>query len=77
MPQYKFVDNDLKVASQDPSIQWIIVDYHKVMYISPNTCRVLVASVAHPLGRHTTRYLTSMEWTLSCRVMFTTMRGRN
>jgi K319-like protein/Big-like domain-containing protein/calcineurin-like phosphoesterase family protein len=36
--QYKFVDNDLKVASQDPSIQWIIVDYHKVMYISPNTC---------------------------------------
>lgn len=36
--QYKFVDNDLKVASQDPSIQWIIVDYHKVMYISPNKC---------------------------------------
>lgn len=36
--QYKFVDNDLKVASQDPSIQWIIVDYHKVMYISPNQC---------------------------------------
>lgn len=37
-PQYKFVDNDLKVASQDSTIQWIIVDYHKVMYISPNAC---------------------------------------
>jgi hypothetical protein len=36
--QYKFVDNDLKVASQDTSIQWIIVDYHKVMYVSPNKC---------------------------------------
>jgi hypothetical protein len=36
--QYKFVDKDLNDASKDPSIQWIIVDYHKVMYISPNTC---------------------------------------
>ena len=36
--QYKFVDNDLKVASHDPSVQWIIVDYHKVMYISSNEC---------------------------------------
>ena len=26
------------MASQDPSIQWIIVIYHKVMYISPNMC---------------------------------------
>ena len=37
-PQYTFVDEDLKKASQDPSIQWIIVDYHKVMYVSPNKC---------------------------------------
>jgi hypothetical protein len=32
--QYKFVDNDLRTASQDSTIQWIFVIYHKVMYIS-------------------------------------------
>ena len=36
--QYNFVVNDLQTASQDPNIRWIIVNLHKVMYTSPNTC---------------------------------------
>lgn len=36
--QYNFVDNDLKTAAADPNIKWIIVNYHKLMYTSPNTC---------------------------------------
>jgi hypothetical protein len=37
-PQYNFVINDLQSASQNPSIDWIIVYLHKQMYTSPNTC---------------------------------------
>ena len=36
--QYTFVDNDLKTAAANPNIKWIIVNYHKPMYTSPNTC---------------------------------------
>lgn len=36
--QYNFVKNDLQTASQNPNIKWIIVDFHRVMYTSPNTC---------------------------------------
>jgi hypothetical protein len=36
--QYQFVKNDLITYSKDSSIQWIIVDYHKPMYVSPNKC---------------------------------------
>ena len=36
--QYTFVENDLKTAAADPNIKWIIVNYHKPMYTSPNTC---------------------------------------
>jgi hypothetical protein len=36
--QYTFVDNDLKKAAANPNIKWIIVNYHRVMYTSPNTC---------------------------------------
>jgi hypothetical protein len=36
--QYNFVNNDLKTAKEDSTIQWIIVYYHKVMYVSPNKC---------------------------------------
>ena len=36
--QYNFVKNDLKVASQDRNINWIIVMIHKPLYSSPNTC---------------------------------------
>jgi hypothetical protein len=36
--QYNFVVNDLQTASQNPNIKWIIVNFHKVMYTSPNTC---------------------------------------
>jgi hypothetical protein len=36
--QYNFVINDLQTKSQDPNIKWIIVNIHKQMYTSPNTC---------------------------------------
>ena len=36
--QYTFVENDLKTAVPNPNIKWIIVNYHRVMYTSPNTC---------------------------------------
>ena len=36
--QYNFVINDLQSASQNPNIKWIIVNLHKQMYTSPNTC---------------------------------------
>ena len=36
--QYNFVVNDLQSASQNPNIKWIIVNIHKQMYTSPNTC---------------------------------------
>jgi hypothetical protein len=36
--QYTFVENDLKTAAANPNIKWIIVNYHRVMYTSPNTC---------------------------------------
>ena len=37
-PQYNFVRNDLIAASQNPNIKWIIVNMHKPIYSSPNTC---------------------------------------
>lgn len=36
--QYNFVKNDLAAASTNPNIKWIIVNYHRAMYTSPNTC---------------------------------------
>jgi hypothetical protein len=36
--QFKFVQSDLKAASQNPSINWIIVTFHKPIYTSPNAC---------------------------------------
>ena len=36
--QYNFVLDDLQKASIDPNIKWIIVNYHRVMYTSPNGC---------------------------------------
>ena len=36
--QYNFVENDLQTAAANPNIKWIIVNYHRVMYTSPNTC---------------------------------------
>jgi Concanavalin A-like lectin/glucanases superfamily/Calcineurin-like phosphoesterase len=36
--QYNFVKNDLAAASNNPNIKWIIVNYHRAMYTSPNTC---------------------------------------
>jgi len=34
--QYAFVDSDLKEASSNPDIDWIVVFYHKMAYTSPN-----------------------------------------
>ena len=36
--QYNFVKSDLQAASQNKNIKWIIVDYHRLMYTSPNSC---------------------------------------
>jgi hypothetical protein len=36
--QKNFVQSDLKSASTNPNIKWIIVYLHKEMYTSPNTC---------------------------------------
>ena len=35
-PQYSFVDNDLKIASSDKGIKWIVVSFHSPMYTSPS-----------------------------------------
>ncbi|MFI5406755.1 MAG: metallophosphoesterase [Nitrososphaerales archaeon] len=36
--QFKFVNSDLQKASKNSSIKWIIVNMHKPLYSSPNTC---------------------------------------
>jgi Icc-related predicted phosphoesterase len=36
--QFNFVKNDLEKASQNPNIKWIIVNLHRPIYTSPNTC---------------------------------------
>ena len=36
--QFKFVENDLKKASGNTKIKWIIVTLHKPLYTSPNSC---------------------------------------
>ncbi|HEX9319316.1 MAG TPA: metallophosphoesterase [Nitrososphaeraceae archaeon] len=37
--QYEFAENDLKSASKDANIGWIIVSLHKPLFTSPNGCR--------------------------------------
>ena len=36
--QFNFVNSDLQKASKNSSIKWIIVNMHKPLYSSPNTC---------------------------------------
>ena len=36
--QYAFAEADLKSASKDPNIGWIIVSFHKPLFTSPNGC---------------------------------------
>ena len=51
-PQYNFAVNDLQAASQNPSIDWIIVYFHKPMYASPGSCCDALGSFRdtyHPL----------------------------
>ena len=35
---YNFVKADLEAATANSNIKWIIVDFHKIMYTSPNGC---------------------------------------
>jgi len=36
--QYKFVQSDLQAAHNNPNIKWIIVEFHKPFFSSPNGC---------------------------------------
>jgi len=53
--QYNFVNNDLSRASSDPSIDWIVVYYHKLAYTSPadtgkgNSAEMDFRDIYHPL----------------------------
>jgi Calcineurin-like phosphoesterase len=52
-PQYNFAVNDLRSASQDPDIDWIIVYFHMPFYTSPTPCCKIFSSglrdMLHPL----------------------------
>ncbi len=50
-PQYNFVVSDLQSASQNPSIDWIIVYLHKFMYTSPSeeSAFTSLRSTYHPI----------------------------
>ena len=48
--QYQFIENDLKTASTNPSIDWIFVVESVPMYTSPSK---------HPADFNITRYLSS------------------
>jgi Calcineurin-like phosphoesterase len=49
--QYKFAENDLRSASQDPDIDWIIVYFHRPPYTSPSSSSpsTSVRDPYHPL----------------------------
>ena len=54
--QFNFVKNDLEKAAQDPKIKWIIVNFHRPTYSSPNGCSAsscdgskTLRDVYHPL----------------------------
>jgi predicted MPP superfamily phosphohydrolase len=54
--QFKFVNSDLEKATKNSNIKWIIVDMHKPVYSSPNTCSAssckgskTLRDVYHPL----------------------------
>lgn len=36
--QYKFASDDLKKASQNTNLNWIVVSFHKPLFSSPNGC---------------------------------------
>ncbi len=50
-PQYNFVVSDLQSATQNPSIDWIIVYLHKFMYTSPSeeSAFTSLRSTYHPI----------------------------
>ena len=51
-PHYNFAQNDLQSAGSDPAHPWIIVSFHRVPYLSPNTTlspSTSVRKVYHPL----------------------------
>jgi len=54
--QFNFVKNDLKEVSKNPDIKWIIVNLHRPVYTSPNSCSAsscegskTLRDVYHPL----------------------------
>lgn len=54
--QFNFVKNDLQEASKNPDIKWIIVNLHRPIYTSPNSCSAsscegskTLRDVYHPL----------------------------
>lgn len=54
--QFNFVKNDLQKASKNPNIKWIIVNLHRPIYTSPNSCSAsscegskTLRDVYHPL----------------------------
>jgi len=54
--QFKFINSDLEKATKNSNIKWIIVDMHKPVYSSPNTCSAssckgskTLRDVYHPL----------------------------
>jgi Calcineurin-like phosphoesterase/Iron/zinc purple acid phosphatase-like protein C len=49
--QYDFIINDLQSASQNPSINWIVVFYHRIAYTSPTIIDSIksIRDTYHPL----------------------------
>jgi hypothetical protein len=50
--QYNFAHDDLQSAASDPAIDWIIVSFHRPIYISPNTTHATSPSfrqIYHPI----------------------------
>jgi len=49
--QYRFVENDLKMAASNDTVDWIIVFYHKIAYTSPGAVGSIVdfRNTYHPL----------------------------
>ncbi len=49
--QYKFVNSNLKKASSDPNIDWIVVFYHRLAYTSPALLHSIAEfrNIYHPL----------------------------
>ena len=68
--QYNFVKSDLQAVAANPNIKWIIVNYHKAIYTSPNTCSASTCKGSPSLKDAYQPFLTSMESTSCSKVTF-------